>query len=250
MLLIVLYFGLIGLFFGSFFNVLVDRLPAGESILFGRSHCDFCKKNLRWFELIPVLSFLLQRGKCRRCHHSLSIRYPISELLTAVLFMGTASLVVTHSFPIIAVTFLLVSILWVIFWTDILTYMIPDSLIVIGCVVSLFFLFSTPPLSIAGYLLSASVGSGFFYFLWFVTKGKGMGFGDVKLVLLLGLALGFPRIVTALYVAFLTGAIVGIILIIGGKKHLKSKIPFGPFLIIGAALSCFIPPITTWLFML
>ncbi|MBI3577579.1 prepilin peptidase [Candidatus Gottesmanbacteria bacterium] len=207
---------LFGLCIGSFANVLIDRLPRGEDIFRGRSRCDYCKKELRWFELIPVISFFIQRGRCRRCHRQLSIQYPLVELASAVAFV--------FLFPHIPSLLIFLSLL-VIFVADLKYEIIPDSMIILGLIGGLIGKFS---------ILSAIGAAAFFLFLFLVTRGRGMGLGDVKLAFLLGLILGFPTIVIALYTAFLTGAAVGIILMIGGKKTLKSHVPFGPFLILGA----------------
>ncbi len=225
----------LGVFIGSFINVLIDRLPVGETVLWGRSHCDHCKKVLRWFELIPVLSFVIQRGQCRRCRKRLSIQYPIVEILSSFLlvflvFHTGNSLVSLIGYSLIAYSFL------VIFIVDLKTQIIPDSMLLTSLIgiVFVFFLFSGTPYSLPIALASASGASVFFLFLWFVTRGRGMGLGDVKLAFVLGLWLGYPKIVVALYLAFLTGALVGVILMLTGNKTLKSTIAFGPFLIAGA----------------
>lgn len=205
-----------GLLVGSFVNVLIDRLPRGENVLWGRSRCDHCKKTLRWFELIPIFSFLIQRGRCRRCRKKLSIQYPLVELATGIGFTFL------HSFPL---CLLFISLL-VIFVADCKYQIIPDSMIVLGILGALW----------AGAHLTPAIGSfAFLYLLWVVTRGRGMGFGDVKFAFLMGLFLGFPGVVAAFYVAFLTGALVAVILILGRKKTWKSKIAFGPFLVVGTA---------------
>lgn len=214
----------LGLCVGSFLNVLIDRLPKGESIWFGRSHCDFCKKQLRWFELIPLLSFILQGGRCRRCHKKLSIQYPIIELVTALGFV----------FLPISTWIIFISLL-VIFVADLKYMIIPDSMIVTGIIGALV---QGPAFGdFQGRALLGAGSSIFFLILYLITHGRGMGFGDVKLAFLLGVWLGFPGVIIALYLAFLTGALVGVTLIIGGKKGLKSKIAFGPFLVVGAVLA-------------
>ncbi|MCX6794110.1 MAG: prepilin peptidase [Candidatus Gottesmanbacteria bacterium] len=168
--MILVFLLILGLLVGSFVNVLIDRLPRAESVLWGRSHCDHCKKILRWYELVPVVSFLIQKGRCRRCRKKLSLQYPIIELVTAI---GFALLFPHH----------------------------------------------------------------FFYLFWALTRIRGIGFGDVKFAFLMGLLLGFPGVVIAFYVAFLTGALVGVILIVGRKKTWKSKIAFGPFLVLGTVVA-------------
>lgn len=215
----VLFLFILGLLVGSFANVLIDRLPNGENVFVGRSHCDYCKKQLRWFELIPVVSFLLQGGRCRRCHKKFSIQYPIIELVTASAFV--------FLLPYSAAYYVLYIALLVIFVADLKYQIIPDSMIIVG----IFCTFWT------GMNLIPAIGSFvFFLVLWLITKKKGIGFGDVKLAFFMGLLLGFPGVVIAFYVAFLTGAVVGVILILGKKKHLKSAIAFGPFLVLGTVV--------------
>lgn len=232
----VLFIFLIGLCVGSFLNVLIDRLPKGENVLVGRSHCDFCKKTLRWYELVPLFSFLMQLGGCRRCHANLSIQYPLVEFITGVGFVFFYQVL---DYPLLTLFayWIIFSALLVVFMADLKYQIIPDSMVVAGIIGAILrFTSLTKEFSLAGfapYLLSAGGAAGFFFLLWVITRGRGMGFGDVKLAFLLGLLLGFPSIIIALYVAFLTGAVVGVILIVKGKKSLKTKVAFGPFLIIG-----------------
>lgn len=223
----IVYF-LLGLCVGSFANVLIDRLPNGENVITGRSRCDFCKKTLRWFELIPILSFLIQNGRCRRCRKSLSLQYPVVELACAIGFVVLYLFIPYSLIHLFSYSLIFLSLL-VIFVADLKYEIIPDSMIVFGLAGSVFL----------GHVhwIPALGASGFFLFLWLVTHGRGMGLGDVKLVFLLGLLNGFPAIVIALYIAFLTGAIIGVILMVIGKKKLRSHIPFGPFLIGGSILA-------------
>lgn len=220
---------------GSFLNLLGKRLPKGEDVIHGRSHCDFCKKPLRWFELIPLVSFLLQGGTCRRCHKNLSWGHPIVEAITAV---GTALIVGMHTSPLVFVPWLLLyyaSIVIVI--ADLQYYIIPDSMIAVG-VISAIVLMRQYSYGDVGVHIGASLGAfAVFFLLWLITHGRGMGFGDVKLAGLMGLLLGYPLTIIALYIAFLTGAGVGVILMIGKKKTLKSRVPFGPFLILGTTVT-------------
>lgn len=227
----------LGLLTGSFLNVLADRLPFGEDVFWGRSHCDHCKKSLRWFELIPVISFLMLRGRCMRCHKKLSILYPLSEVVTAMgfgLFYTTFPDSSTHFFIVL----LLFCSFLVIFIADFKYQIIPDSMVIIATVGSLAWVGLTMPVPEALARGVVGVLSGaFFYVIWLVTRGKAMGFGDVKLSVVLGFLLGFPSIVFALYGAFLTGGLVGAILIMARLKTLKSKIAFGPFLLFGTAIA-------------
>jgi len=245
-MLIVLF--LLGLCVGSFLNVLISRLPKNESVIQGRSHCDYCKRTLQWYELIPLLSFVVQKGKSRCCKKPLSIQYPLVELLTGIgfvlLFRLQSSAISPHFFnfySIILLTsyFVLLSSLIVIFISDLKYEIIPMPMIITGIIGALIYLFITTNNErlTMNYFVPAILAFFFFWLLWFFTKGKAMGDGDMYLVLLVGLLTGFPKIVVSLYAAFLTGALSAVILMIGGKKGLKSHIAFGPFLIIGLVIA-------------
>lgn len=227
----VLFLFILGLLVGSFVNVLIDRLPRGENVFWGRSRCDYCKKTLRWYELIPVFSFVIQKGRCSRCRKKLSIQYPLVELVTAIVFV----LLYPHQ---ISFYFLFIS-LFVIFVADCKYQIIPDSMVVLAGVGTILYLIdrhATVQVWLAQ-TLTGLVCFAVFYCIWLVTRGKGLGFGDVKFAPLMGMLLGFPGAVMAFYVAFLTGALVGVILMIGRKKTWKSKIAFGPFLVFGTVVA-------------
>lgn len=234
----ILFFFIIGVFFGSFLNVIIDRIPRGESIWVGRSHCDFCHHTLSWLDLFPLFSFLLLQGKCRYCHKFVGWKYPIIESVTGLLFAATYFFLQTSSIGILLITLSIVNCLIVIFFIDLFDGIISNStlLVLLVCtIVNIFLLHQSPLIS----FLSASGACILFLLLFFVTRGKGMGFGDVKYAFVMGLLLGFPFIITGLYVAFLTGALVALILVIGRKKGMKSTIAFGPFLVLGTAVHIF-----------
>lgn len=224
---------LFGLVIGSFLNVVIDRLPLGENIVWERSRCDFCKKKLRWYELIPVVSYVVLGGRCLRCKKRLSPQYPVVELVSGVgfvfLFLRAQSSV---SFVLATMIFCLLLAFFVI---DIKHQILPDQIMIalfLGIATMAYFV--SPEQRIANFW--AGIGAGmFFLLLWLITKGRGIGFGDVKLSFLLGFLLGYPGIIIGLYIAFLTGAIAGVILIMSRRAKMKSRIAFGPFLIIGAA---------------
>lgn len=228
-----------GLFFGSFLNVLIDRLPKGRSVIGGRSYCDHCKKNLAWYDLVPILSFLLLKGKCRYCHNPLSLYYPVVELITGLLFAGVVFFLgrpTTNVITIVTVIYYLfiMSSLIVVFFADLKYGIIPDKIIFPMAFFSLSYLFLIHNSLFTIHMLAAVGAFAFFFFLFFITRGKGMGFGDVKFSFLMGLFLGFPSIVIAFYIAFLTGAIYGCILIVWKRKILfGTSVPFGPFLVFG-----------------
>lgn len=233
--LIVFIFGLI---VGSFLNVLIYRLPRGLSFAKSRSFCPKCKAKISWYDNIPLLSFVLIRGRCRFCKKPISVRYPAVELLTGVLFF------LSYLSHLSFLSYLLFSGLIVIFFTDLKHKIIPDEivfpLIILFSLRQIVLLFSLSPVTYhLSPILSALGSFGFFLFLYLITKGKGMGFGDVKLAFLMGLVLGFPNVIFALYIAFLTGALTGVILILVGKARLKGVIAFGPFLVTGFVITLF-----------
>jgi leader peptidase (prepilin peptidase) / N-methyltransferase len=229
--------GLFGACIGSFLNVLADRLPRGQDVIVSRSRCDFCKKTLAWHELIPVVSFFVLRGRCRRCHHQLSWQYPIIELIAAFGFVTLWHVVGATPVVYIASLLIFCSFL-VIFVADAKYQIIPDSMVVTSLMGSILWVVSVYGMSALGrHMVVGVICMAMFYALWWGTRGRGMGFGDVKLSGVLGLFLGFPLIVFALYGGFLTGAAAGVILIVGRQKTLKSKIAFGPFLLLGVAIA-------------
>lgn len=235
---------LIGLCIGSFLNVIIYRLPRRLGFVKGRSFCPHCKKKIRWFDNVPLISFVLLRGRCHFCHSPISWRYPVVELTTGVLFvLGSSSFLSNIGYLRVldwGLTLVLFSALVVIFFIDLEHQIIPDE-IVLPIVILYIFRFVFSCLS-TDYCLLTTVYSalGAFLFLliiYLVTKGKGMGFGDVKFAFLMGLVLGYPKIIVAFYLAFLTGAFVGIILILGRKAKFGQKIAFGPFLALSTTIS-------------
>ena len=229
---------ILGIFIGSFLNVLIDRLPREESVIKGRSHCEKCKKVLRWHDLIPLVSFIFLKGKCRHCHIPLSFYYPIIEITTGLMFVLALNVSGLTNYLGLIYYLILFSALIVIFFTDLKYGIIPDVILFLSAIVTAIYLFLNFNSLIINYLLSAVGACLFFLFLFLITKGKGMGFGDVKFAFLMGLILGFPKIIVSLYVAFLTGAVIGCILIMWKKKKVfGTSIPFGPFLAIGVLVA-------------
>ena len=220
----------LGLCIGSFLNVLIYRLPRSLT-LGGRSFCPKCKKQIAWYDNIPLVSFILLRGKCRKCQFPISLKYPVVELLTGVLFIGVIGGIRVIGAIGVLGYFAIVSAMIAILFIDLEHQIIPDELIAIGVFGALGVFLPSHLSLLTSNLLSAAGASLFFLFLHLITKGKGMGLGDVKLVFLMGLVLGFPKIIGSLYLAFLTGAIVGVILILTKKKRFGEHLPFGPFLV-------------------
>ena len=242
---------ILGLLIGSFLNVLIDRLPNNESPFKGRSHCDHCRRTLGAFDLIPVISFLILGGKCRSCKKKISWQYPVVELFTGAMFLFLFSFFsknqIFYSFEFpnflgLASLLILFCSFLVIFVADLKYQIIPDEMLVSAVLAIVIYHLISTPLSwmfLFNHLTSGIAGAGFFLGIYALTRGRGIGFGDVKLTFLLGLFLGFPGILIGLYGAFLTGAAVSSILIISGKKHWGQRIAFGPFLIFGTVTSFF-----------
>jgi len=258
---------LTGLATGSFLNSIIYRLHTGKSFLTGRSYCPKCKHILGWQDLIPLLSFLILKGKCRYCQEKISYQYPIVEFFTGASFVFSAYFILSNPeiFPCkllhcyIATLFywFFISALIIIFVYDLKHFIIPDKIIypAIGMafLCRLFEVLEFGNWDLFGiwgfgfgiwksmeYSLSAAIGAAaFFLMIVLISRGKWMGWGDPKLAFFMGLLLGFPNILIALFLAFFIGAIIGIGLIISGKKTLKSEVPFGPFLVIGTFIALF-----------
>jgi leader peptidase (prepilin peptidase)/N-methyltransferase len=243
-----------GLVIGSFLNVVIYRTLNDESFVKGRSRCDHCKKTIAWYDNIPLLSFIVLRGKCRNCKKPISLTHPVVELLTGVLFVWwyvggffffRFFQLTEHPFQIIQPAFwLLVGIfLLIIFVTDAISYIIPDY--AVGSLLGLSVLYRIAlvlfgimkPTDLLFSVLGTLLITSFFFALWFFTKGKGMGFGDVKFCLPMGLLLGWPSMIVGVFLSFIFGAIVGVFLMILGRKNMKAAIPFGPFLVLGTVVT-------------
>lgn len=243
---------LLGLFIGSFVNVVVMRTLRDEDFVRGRSHCDHCGRVLAWYELVPLLSFLALRGRCRTCHREIDIMHPIVELLTGSIFawwwlIGFAffRLTATPLHQVIQPAFWLVValLLFIIFMIDLKSAFIPDwtttSLFLLVTAYRLFLIASGiyRPIDFAWSLLGATLLLLFFLSLWLGTKKRGFGFGDVKLIFPLALLMGWPKMWVGVWLAFVIGASVGVILLVIKKKKLGQAVPFAPFLVIGTFLS-------------
>jgi prepilin signal peptidase PulO-like enzyme (type II secretory pathway) len=236
---------LFGLTIGSFLNVVIYRLRTGKSPVRGRSYCDHCHHQISWYDNIPLLSYLLLRGKCRHCQKTIAIDYPIIEALTAIQFVWVYWLLkVNFQFFGQVEGFYSLSLLsyWLLLFTgslaiaiyDFKYLLIPDLILVPLVVLALLRLTVSQQWSVVPTAFGASA---FLFVLWWFTRGKGLGVGDIKLAFLMGLVLGWPQILVAFMIAFLTGSVVGVILVLVRKKSLKDKIAFGPFLILGMLLS-------------
>jgi leader peptidase (prepilin peptidase)/N-methyltransferase len=229
-----------GLIIGSFLNCVIYRLETKKSFLRGRSFCPKCKQQLAWYDLIPVLSYFILAAKCRYCKKKISVQYPLVELATGVLFVALANF--DHFFQTFYF-FIIISFLVVIFVYDLKSYIIPDKVVLPAIALALAYnLFSVMIGDFTWQVFWGRILAGFwpalgFFLLFFVSQGKWMGFGDVKLAFLMGLVLGPVKVIVALYLAFILGGIISLVLVISRKKNMKSEIPFGPFLVTGTFLA-------------
>lgn len=234
-LLETIYFFVIGCAIGSFLNELIDRLSKEQSMM-GRSHCDYCKKTLAWFDLIPVLSYLSIGGKCRYCKKKLSWKYPALELFTGVVFGIMTFSILPSSDPFHLLMYLMVAAsLIVIFFADVKYQIIPDETHIFLLVV-VFMMKIIDGASLFTLIFNVFEGMVVMLpilILYLLTKGRGMGFGDVKLAFVMGWIMGIKMGLLALYFGFIGGALIGIALLLLKQKKLKSKIAFGPFLVAG-----------------
>ncbi|MGE6259572.1 prepilin peptidase [Heyndrickxia sporothermodurans] len=233
-MLIVIF--LYALFLGSFFNVVGMRVPAKKSIIKPRSTCSNCYRTLSAIELIPVISYIIQGGKCRQCKAQLSALYPLGELLTALLFVFAYKNIGWNMELVIAWT--LISLLIIIFISDIAYMLIPDKiLIVFTCLIILERLFY-PLNPWWDSLLGGAIGFLLLLAIAIVSKG-GMGGGDIKLFGVIGLMLGLKGVLLSFFMATLFGAVVGGIGLGIGIFKKKKPIPFGPFIGAGTLVTYF-----------
>lgn len=241
----------LGAAIGSFLNVVIYRSAHGKSWVRGRSQCESCHQQLKWYDNIPLLSYFLLGGKCRFCATSLSLSHPVIELMTGLLFvwwfwMGSLFFRLTlHPFSVIQPLFWLVVglCLVVIFFTDLRYRIIPDEAVAVLTVLTLLYRIAITlagvmqPLDFVWTIFGALLVTSIFFLLWKVTSGRGMGFGDVKFAIPFGLLLGWPNVVIGTFLAFVLGAVVGIGLVLAGKKTLKQVVPFGPFLVVSTLVT-------------
>jgi leader peptidase (prepilin peptidase) / N-methyltransferase len=236
---------ILGSAIGSFLNVLIDRLPNNQ-LISGRSHCDYCRKKIFWYDLIPVLSFFILQGRTRCCKKRLSWQYPLIEMSTGIIFL----LIFNFQFSIFNYTLLSLLALWgimscliVIFISDLKYHLISDYIQAALLIFSVFFHLTTSNSQlyklITDFIPSGLIVSLPIFLIYYFSKEKAMGLGDVFLAANLGFLLGWQAGFLALYISFVCGAVIGLIMIIVKNKKLKSKIAFGPFLVIGTVIMMF-----------
>lgn len=239
--MMVVFVFILGLFVGSFLNVVVHRLHRHESFVLGYSKCLFCGHRLYPLDLVPLFSYLFLRGRCRYCQHGFSGHYPLIELITGLTF----SLIFWRLIPdtsvlsiffISAVSLAKVFFWWVIsafliivFTYDLKFYIILDKVVIPAMVIALLGNLALGH-SIGNLLFGALIGGLFFLLQYIISQGRWIGDGDIRLGFLMGLILGWPQILVALFLAYVLGSVVGVGLLLSSKKKWKDKLPFGTFL--------------------
>lgn len=240
-----------GLIIGSFLSMLTYRLPRNLS-LSGRSYCDKCHKTIKWIHNIPLISFLILKGRCAYCGKGISKRYMFIEFFTAILFVGIGYLwqqstgfhgLTVHFFKetfdsySIYIFLALFTIFWSLSIIDFETQILPDELVYLSLAIVSLFVFVQNDQFMLQKIMHAYMTFVFFLLIYLLTKGRGMGFGDVKLSLVIGLLFPFTQLIVWFLLAFLSGSIVGIILLAFRKARLGEPIPFGPFMLFSALVT-------------
>ena len=231
-----LVLALFGLVIGSFLNVCIGRLPAGESVVSPGSRCPSCRAAIAWYDNIPIVSYLLLGGRCRRCRASISMRYPATEAATAVAFV-LQGLVSGGDPALLAVRLIFTALLIVLFGTDLETQRLPNVLTLPGIVVGALCSLVVPP-GITDSLIGIALGGGLLGLVrwgWKRAPGvDGMGLGDVKMLAMIGAFLGWRQVWLVLFLASLMGALVGVMLLAARRRSWQARLPFGTFLALAA----------------
>ncbi len=229
---------LLGALLGSFGNVVIHRLPLGESVVSPRSKCPKCNKQISWYDNIPIISWIVLRGKCRGCGTRISIRYPIVEALTAILFASTYYKfgLSMQSAELMILQFGLVIVAFI----DLDHMIIPDELSLSGIVLGFGLSFLNSERAWLDSLIGILIGGGFLWSIasiyYLLTKREGLGGGDIKLLAWIGAFLGWQSIPFTILSSSVLGSLVGIAVSLKSKEGLKAMIPFGPFIVLGAIL--------------
>ncbi len=228
----------LGTAIGSFLNVCIHRIPKGQSIVRPVSRCPSCNQPIRPFDNIPLISYLILKGKCRYCEYHIPFRYPLVEF-----FSGGFSLALFLKLGLSAHFFIYTIFVWsllVITFIDLDTQTIPDAITLPGIVLGFFASFLLPEIAYWQSILGILLGGGSLYlvafFYYTLTKREGMGGGDIKLLAMIGAFLGYKSILFVIFFSSLIGTLVGIVVMIKQRKGRTYAIPFGPFLAIGTFL--------------
>lgn len=236
---ITLFFGFVlGTIVGSFLNVCIHRIPQGKSIVSPPSHCPRCKTPIRFYDNIPLVSFIILKGRCRKCEAPISLRYPLVEFL-----MGLFSLILLLRFGISTLYLIYLAFfasLTLVSFIDLPLRIIPDVISLPGIVIGLVISFLHPQMSVKDSLIGVLLGGGSLYVVasvyHLITKREGMGGGDVKLLAMIGAFIGWKGVLFTILCSSFIGTVVGVTLMLVSSADSKYAVPFGPFLSLGAVI--------------
>ena len=230
---------LLGLIVGSFSNVCIYRIPKNESIIYPASHCPKCHSNIKALDNIPLLSYILLKGRCRNCKSKISIQYPVVEFLTGFIYL---IIYLIYGLTIQTLIYIILSSALIITaFIDLNEQIVPDVISLPGIAIGFIISFFVPYISFVNSALGVVVGGGIILIIGLggsvIYKKEAMGGGDVKLAAMIGAFLGWRYIIISLFLGFFLGALIGIILIITKIKKREDVIPFGPFIVLGSFIT-------------
>jgi len=230
---------ILGLVVGSFSNVCIYRIPKNESIIYPASHCPKCRTTIKAFDNIPLLSYILLKGRCRICKSKIAIQYPIVEFLTGLIYL---IIYLTYGLSIQTLIYIILSsALIIIAFIDLNEQIVPDEISLPGIVIGFIVSFFVPYISFINSGLGVIVGGGIILIIGLagsvIFKKEAMGGGDVKLAAMIGAFLGWKFIIVSLFLGFFLGALAGILLIVMKIKSREDAVPFGPFIVLGSFIT-------------
>ena len=230
---------ILGLIVGSFSNVCIYRIPRNESIIYPASHCPKCRSKIKPVDNIPLLSYLLLKGRCRNCKSKISIQYPVVELLTGLIYL---IIYLIYGLSIQSLIYIILSsALIIIAFIDLNEQIVPDVISLPGIVVGFILSFFVPYISFINSALGVAAGGGIILIIGLggsvIFKKEAMGGGDVKLAAMVGAFLGWRYIIISLFLGFFLGALAGIFLILSKIKSREDAMPFGPFIVLGSMIT-------------
>ena len=230
---------ILGLIVGSFSNVCIYRIPRNESIIYPASHCPKCRSKIKPVDNIPLLSFILLKGRCRNCKSKISTQYPIVELLTGLIYLIIYLIYGLNIQTLIYI--ILSSALIIVAFIDLNEQIVPDVISLPGIVIGFIISFLVPYISFINSALGVVIGGGIILIIGLagsvIFKKEAMGGGDVKLAAMIGAFLGWRYIIISLFLGFFLGALAGIILILSKIKSREDVVPFGPFIVLGSFIT-------------
>jgi leader peptidase (prepilin peptidase)/N-methyltransferase len=230
---------ILGLIVGSFSNVCIYRIPRNESIVYPASHCPKCRTTIKLIDNIPLLSYVILKGRCRNCKSKISIQYPIVELLTGLIYL---IIYLTYGLSVQTLIYIILSsALIIIAFIDLNEQIVPDVISLPGIVIGFILSFFVPYISFINSALGVPVGGGIILIIGVagsvIFKKEAMGGGDVKLAAMIGAFLGWRYVIISLFLGFFLGAVAGIVLILSKIKSREDVVPFGPFIVLGSFIT-------------